>query len=225
MEIQKVNFKNGIWKLSGELFLSQNFDKSQKYLSLVFSHPGGGVKEQISSVYAKGMQRSGYICLTFDASHQGESEGDPKSLDNPFEKTEDIKCTVDYLTTLPYIDRKRIGVIGQCAEAGYAVFASLTDRRIKAVCGICYTNPGETSRLGWESKRSIEDQKKILDEISEQRTIEANGGEIKYVHYVSELEEINENTPKEMTEGNKYYRTPLGGHKNSCNLFKYRASL
>ena len=40
-----------------------------------------------------------------------------------------------YLTTLPYIDRKRICVIGQCAGAGYAVFASLTDRRIKAVCG------------------------------------------------------------------------------------------
>ena len=55
-------------------------------------------------------------------------------------------------------------------------------------------------------------KKKILDEISEQRTIKANGGEIKYVHYVPELEEINENTPKEMIEGNKYYRTPLGEH-------------
>ena len=68
--------------------------------------------------------------------------------------------------------------------AGYAVFAILTDRRIKAVCDICCTNPGETSRLGWEGKRSVEDQKKILDEISEQRTIEANGGEVKYKHYV-----------------------------------------
>ena len=47
---------------------------------------------------------------------------------------------VDYLTTLPYIDRKKIGVIGQCAGAGYAVFAALTDRRIKAVCGICCTS-------------------------------------------------------------------------------------
>ena len=46
------------------------------------------------------MQRSGYICLTFDASHQGESEGEPKLLDNPYERTEDIKCAVDYLTTL-----------------------------------------------------------------------------------------------------------------------------
>ncbi len=68
----------------------------------------------MSSVYAEGMQKSGFVCLTFDASHQGESEGEPKLLDNPYERTEDIKCAVDYLTTLPYIDRKTIGVIGQC---------------------------------------------------------------------------------------------------------------
>ena len=60
-----------------------------------------------------------------------------KLLDNPYERTEDIKCAVDYLTTLPYIDRKRIDVIVQCAGAGNAVFATLTDRRKKAVCGIC----------------------------------------------------------------------------------------
>lgn len=105
--------------------------------------------------------------------------------------------------------------------AGYAVFAILTDRKIKAVCDICCTNPGETSRLGWEGKRTVEDQKKILDEISEQRTIEANGGEVKYKHYVPEKEEFNEETPKEMIDGNKYYRTPLGLHKHSPNLFRF----
>ena len=36
-----------------------------------------------------------------------------------------------------------------------------------------------------------------------------------------ELNEFNDETPKEMIEGNRYYRTPLGGHKNSCNLFRF----
>ena len=137
MKREKINFKNGIWNIAGELFYPPNFDKSQKYPSLVFSHPGGGVKEEVSSIYAEGMQKSGFVCLTFDASHQGESEGEPKLLDNPYERTEDIKCAVDYLTTLPYIDRKRIDVIGQCDGGGYVVFTTLTDRRKKAVCGIC----------------------------------------------------------------------------------------
>ena len=61
--------------------------------------------------------------------------------------------------------------------------------------------------------------KKILDKNYEQRTIEANGGEIKYAHYGPELEEINDETPKELIEGNKYYRTSLREHKNSPNLY------
>ena len=46
------------------------------------------------------MQKDGFICLTFDATHQGESERQSKLLDNPYERTEDIKCAQDYLTTL-----------------------------------------------------------------------------------------------------------------------------
>ena len=123
------------------------------------------------------------------------------------------------MTTLNYIDRKRNGAIVQCEGDGYVIFIALTDRRIKAICGICCTNPDATSRLGWEGKRNLEIKKKILDKICEQRTIEANGGEIKYVHYVPELEEINDETPKELIEGNKYNRTPLGGHKKNFQIY------
>ena len=167
---QKVHFKNGYWMLAGELYLPDDFNEKDKYPALVICHPGGGVKEQTSALYADGMARNGFIALTFDASHQGESEGEPRLLDNPIERSEDIKCGVDYLTTLPYVDRTRIVAAGACAGAGYAIFATLTDRRIKAVCGICCTNPGATTRLGWDGKRTLEEQKKRLEAIQIQLT-------------------------------------------------------
>ena len=219
---QKVHFKNGYWTLAGELYLPDSFNEQDKYPVLVICHPGGGVKEQTSALYADGMAKNGFIALTFDASHQGESEGEPRLLDNPIERSEDIKCGVDYLTTLPYVDRTRIVAAGSCAGAGYAIFATLTDRRIKAVCGICCTNPGATTRLGWDGKRTLEEQKKRLDEIAEQRTAEANGAPVRYAHYVPELGEIDENTYPDMVEANDYYRNPKRAlHPNSPNKFRF----
>ncbi len=167
---KKVAFNNWGNRMVGCLHLPEDFNETKKYAALVICHPGGGVKEQASALYAQGMAKAGFIALTMDASHQGESEGEPRLLDNPYERSEDVKCGVDFLTTLPYIDRNRIAAIGSCAGAGYAIFATLPDRRIKAVCGICCTNPGATTRQGWEGKRSIEDVKRRLDEIAEQRT-------------------------------------------------------
>ena len=80
-----------VYGIVGELFFPENFKNSKQYPPLIFSHPGGGVKEQVSSVYAEGIQKDGIICLTFDATHQGESE----VLDNPYERAEDIKCAID----------------------------------------------------------------------------------------------------------------------------------
>lgn len=207
--------------MAGCLYLPEDFDETASYAALVVAHPGGGVKEQTSGLYAEGLAMKGFVVLTFDASHQGESEGLPRLLDNPYERTEDVKCAVDYLTTLAFVDRQRIGAVGSCAGAGYAIFATLTDRRIKAVCGVCCTNPGATTRLGWEGKRSIEEQIRRLDEIAEQRTAEANGASPRYVHYVPEKDEIDENTPADMIEGNHYYRTSRAGHPNSPNRFLF----
>ena len=218
---KKTSFKNNIWNVAACLYFPDNFDESKKYPALVFAHPGGGVKEQTTSIYAKSMAARGYVTLTFDATHQGESEGEPRLLDNPFERVEDIKCGVDYLTTLPYVDHNRIGAVGQCAGAGYAVSATMTDRRIKAVCGICLTNPGASTRQGWDGTKDVGQQIALLEEISEQRTAEANGAEVRMGHFVPEADEINDNTPHDMVEASDYYRTSRAGHPNSPNLYRF----
>lgn len=214
-----VKFKNGIWDLSGIIYLPDNFDNAKKYPALVFGNPGGSVKEQTPATYAEALSKDGFIVLTFDALYQGESEGTPRLLDNPYARSEDIKCGVDYLTTLNFVDRTRIGALGQCAGSGFAIFAALTDRRIKAVCGLCCTNPGATTREGWDGERTIAENIKILDQIAEQRTAEANGETIKYGNYVPELSDITKDTYPDMIVGNQFYRHEAI-HPNSPN--KYR---
>lgn len=76
-----------------------------------------------------------YIALAFDASHQGESEGEPRYLEDPTSRVEDIRCAVDYLVTLPYVDEEKIGAMGICAGAGYTMSAIQTEYRIKAAAG------------------------------------------------------------------------------------------
>lgn len=217
---KNVFFENSIWNLSGILYLPDDFDEDATYPALVFGNPGGSVKEQTPATYGELLSKSGFVTLTFDASHQGASDGEPRLLDNPFARVEDIKCGVDFLTTLKYVDRSRIGAVGQCAGSGFAIFAALTDRRIKAVCGLYCTNPGATTRLGWDGNRTVAENIKILDQIAEQRTAEANGEPVKYGHYVPEIDEIDENTYPDMVEGNQYYRSEAY-HPNSPNLYRF----
>jgi dienelactone hydrolase len=75
------------------------------------------------------LAEEGFITIAFDASYQGESTGEPRQLENPYIRTEDISAVIDYLTTLPYVDSDRIGAMGTCAGGRYTANAAINDRR------------------------------------------------------------------------------------------------
>ncbi len=95
--MQKVSFPHHTVKLVGNLFLPANFDKTKKYPAIVVTHPFGGVKEQAAGLYAKKLAEQGFITLAFDASHYGESGGEPRQAEVPADRVEDIRSAVDYL--------------------------------------------------------------------------------------------------------------------------------
>ena len=77
------------------------------------------------------------------------SGGAPRWVEDPTQRVEDISRVIDYAVTLPYVDAERIGVLGICGGGGYAVNATLTEKRIKAVVSITGVNIGRLFREGF----------------------------------------------------------------------------
>lgn len=219
---QKVFFKNKNLRMAGEIHLPAGFNESDKYASVVIVHPGNGTKEQVAGLYAKLLAEQGFIGFAYDASFQGESEGEPRYLEDPTTRVEDIRCAIDYLVTLPYIDEERIGAMGICAGAGYAINATQTEYRIQAVAGISTWDVGDSQRNGFARQWSQEQRKQNLRDIAAQRTREARGEEPLLVGYVPiKKDDINENTSIIQREAYDYYCTPRASHPNSHNKFLF----
>jgi fermentation-respiration switch protein FrsA (DUF1100 family) len=224
-EGRKVIFKKFDLNIAGLLFLPKNFDENKKYPAIVITHPGGGVKEQCSSLYAKNMADAGYVALAFDASHQGESEGLPRYLEDPASRVEDIRSAVDYLTTLPYVNEEKIGAMGVCAGGGYTMSAIQTEYRIKAAAGISTWDVGDSAKNGFPGVNIENFMQKLLTEVGEQRTRENKGEEPKYLQYVpNSPEEIDENTSTIQKEAYEYYRTPRCEYPTSVNKYLFSSN-
>ena len=95
----------------------------------------------------------------FDASHQGESEGLPRCLEDPASRVEDIRSAVDYLTTLDFVDEDKIGAMGVCAGGGYTMNVIQTDLRIKAAAGISTWDVGDSAKNGFPG---VNEQNQVL---------------------------------------------------------------
>lgn len=175
---QKIHFANTNSpniNLAAFINFPENFDKSQQYSAIVITHPGGGVKEQTAGVYAEKLAKAGFITIATDASYQGESTGEPRQLENPYIRTEDISAVIDYLSTLPYVDQANIGAMGICAGGGYTVNAAINDKRIKAIATVSAVNIGAMLRYGWLGDQDVKNVLPFLTLGAQTRTAEANG--------------------------------------------------
>ncbi len=215
IKMEKVFYNNNGIKMAGNLYYPENLDKTKKYPAIVCTHAAGAVKEQATGLYAQKLAQNGFVALAFDASHQGESGGEPRYLENPPERVEDIRASVDYLTTLPFVDINRIGALGVCAGGGYTINAAMTERRIKAVAGVSTTDAGAAIREGWLGGTPVSEQIKLLETVAQERTSVANGAQPIYGNYVPE--KTDPNAPVTMNEAYEYYRTPRCSHPNSKN--------
>ena len=219
--MKKVTFKNKGIDIAANMFFPKNFIEDGRYAAIICVHPGSSCKEQTAGIYARKMAEEGYITISFDASYQGESGGEPRYIEDPYMRIEDIRCAVDFLNELTYVDENRIGILGVCAGGGYAVNASMTEHRIKAVGTIVGANIGRLYREGDGSQDSAI---RTLEAVGKQRTLEARGAdglEITWIpNSVEEREEAGINEI-DVIEAVEYYRTNRGQCSNSPNKLRF----
>lgn len=202
---QLVSFKNKTLSLAGELFLPTSFEESRLYPAIVVAHPEGAVKEQVSATYAEKLSLHGFVVLTFDGAYMGESEGSPHFTTDPFQRVEDIRAAVDYLTTLSYVDNDRLFGLGICAGGAYMIDAAKTEKRLKAISAVVPVNMGAGMREGQADKEAMIT---TLTAAANQRTAEVNGQDIQLIETVAESDEVALQFPEHslFREARSYYR-------------------
>jgi len=217
---QKVSFRSGNIALAGNLYLPVDYHPGRKYPAIVISHPWGGVKEQTSGLYAQQLARKGFVTLAFDASHYGESGGEPRNYENPADRVQDIRAAVGYLSTQAQVDPQRIGTLGICAGGGYTLDEAQTDLRVKAVATVVAYDIGGAAREGIAGLPvSAKDRINTLQRVAEQLNREAAGAPVLIEPLLPARSTVNASTPNFLREATEYYLTPRGGHPNAKNLY------
>jgi fermentation-respiration switch protein FrsA (DUF1100 family) len=173
-----VRYRNryGI-EIAADLYRAKSLDESVAHSAIVIGPPHGGVKEQGTGVYAQELARRGFVALGFDPSYNGESSGEPRHITSPELFAEDFSAGVDYLGTLPYVNREQIGAIGICGSGGFALSAAQVDPRIRAVATSAMYDISGVQRHGWLNSSTPEDRQKTLESVAAQRWADVEAGE------------------------------------------------
>ncbi|WP_326579928.1 alpha/beta hydrolase [Actinacidiphila glaucinigra] len=217
-----VTFDSAGIPLAGHLYSPDTAGVPGPRPAIVVGHPGTGVKEQTAGHYARRLAERGFVTLAFDAAHQGESGGEPRGLEDPAQRVEDLKAAVSYLTTRGDVDAERIGALGICASGGYVLPASAGDRRIKAVGTVSAVDVSRQFRLGADGTQDAAVFQGMLEAAAAARTAEARGETPPVLTlFPDTADQARALGGEHGVEGFDYYRTARARHPRAADFFTW----
>jgi uncharacterized protein len=221
VNIHPVTYKlNGI-DIAANIYTPASYDPTKHYPAVVVAHPNGGVKEQVAGLYAQRLAELGYITIAADASYQGASGGQPRNIDKPAFRIEDIRGMADFITRFGGVDANRLGLLGICGGGGYSLKAAQTDKRFTAVATLSMFNSGVVRRNGFMNS-GVSTIQQRLQQATEARAQEAAGGEVLYAADTKITDEMADKMPFDLYREGHYYYNRTHAHPNST--FRYTMS-
>lgn len=205
-------------RIAADLYTAKNMDETSKYPALVIGPPYGGVKEQGPGVYANQLAQRGFVVLAFDPAFMGDSGGEPRHVSSPDIFAENFSAGVDYLGTLPYVDREKIGAVGICGSGGFALSAAQVDTRIKAVATASMYDITDGSRMPFDTS---EKRAELFAQLGRQRWQDFESGVPEYLPSFPETptEEVPEGLDPVSAEFFSYYGLKRGHHPHARGGF------
>lgn len=221
VNIHPVNYDlNGI-NIVANVYTPAGYQEGGSYPTIVVAHPNGGVKEQVAGLYAQRLAEQGYITITADAAYQGGSGGEPRSVDKPANRIEDIHGMADFISQYPGVDTSRLALLGICGGGGYAFKAAQTDKRFHSVATLSLFNSGRVRRNGFQDS-ALDTIQERLQQASDARAQQAAGGEVLYSGDANLSDEEIAALPFDLyREGYKYY---WDTHAHPNSTFRYTTS-
>lgn len=169
-------------QIAANVYTPAGYDPAGSFPAITVAHPNGGVKEQVAGRYAQRLAEEGYVTVAADASYQGSSAGEPRNVDKPFFRTDDVHGMADFIAGFPGVDSTRLGALGICGGGGYTLKAAQSDKRFRAVATLSMFNSGRVRRDGLQDSQLATIQER-LREASAARAQEASGGEVRYAGF------------------------------------------
>lgn len=216
------NNRYGI-RIAADLYTAKNMDENSRYPALVIGPPYGGVKEQGPGVYANQLAQRGFVVLAFDPAYMGESGGSPRNVSSPDIFAENFSAGVDFLGTLSFVDREKIGAVGICGSGGFALSAAQVDVRIKAVATASMYDITAAARMGMTEENRTE----FLKMLGEKRWEDFEKGTPEYIPAFPDTPD--QSVPAGLEGPNaefySYYGVKRGHHPNARGNFTTTSQL
>jgi uncharacterized protein len=101
---------------------------------------------------AEVLYEAGFAVLLYDHRNFGISEGEPRGEINPWVQARGYRDAIDYVSSLPELDKSRVAVWGDSFSAGQVLVVGACEDRVKAIvsqtcaCGPPYRRRIRTGR-------------------------------------------------------------------------------
>src|SRR5260370_25289304 len=98
-------------------------------VAVVMAHGFSAVKEMYLDSFGEVFAAAGLHVLVFDNRGFGASDGEPRQEIDPWAQIRDYRHAITYASTVPGVDRQRIGIWGSSYSGGHVLVVAAIDRR------------------------------------------------------------------------------------------------